>query len=360
MGSLHQLRTVVALHLSAAGGERPLLYRNSSLVAERKRVIRSRLHQLWSLRRQHSTYDVGLRAEVSSVGSSSGSDPAALWRRAAVTTPATRMWCGSVGRSGWQVPQSWPRRKLLWLRREGRRGLSAAAEGHLREAATQVKLDVEELRDNKTLPNLNAALERSEVVIFVHGADGANLMLMRPCTVVVQLCPCGYERCQDHYFSSVVVMGGGVYYGVDLGADDDPAVQRHCRTAAASWVNGEVVASRALMHSVLRRARYLAEAIAPAPLPPQRAAEAPRGVGLVKGAAGGSVRGWLRGLAGGVAGGVAKGSAKDSALASCGVRMRLGDRPESKSLPRVTDTTIRHCRDPNLRNPIGEGPALQL
>jgi len=225
---------------------------------------------------------------------------------------------------------------LLWLRREGRRGLSAAAEGHLREAATQVKLDVEELRDNKTLPNLNAALERSEVVIFVHGADGANLMLMRPCTVVVQLCPCGYERCQDHYFSSVVVMGGGVYYGVDLGADDDPAVQRHCRTAAASWVNGEVVASRALMHSVLRRARYLAEAIAPAPLPPQRAAEAPRGVGLVKG------------------------SAKDSALASCGVRMRLGDRPESKSLPRVTDTTIRHCRDPNLRNPIGEGPALQL
>ena len=160
------------------------------------------------------------------------------------------------------VAAAWPSRKMLFLRRNGRRALVSSSVTAIRQHAASFRLSVHELIRDKSVGALGRGLGDAEIVLFVHGADGANLLLMRPCTVVVQLCPCGYHwSCVHHYYSNMVTMNGGVYLGVDL--SEDESLPCDGRGTNGSWVSSSTKASEGLLRRVLRRARYLADAIAP-------------------------------------------------------------------------------------------------
>ena len=73
---------------------------------------------------------------------------------------------------------------------------------------------------------------------------------MRPCTVVVQLCPCGYEQCKEHYYSAMVSLAGGVYLGVDLAAEEDLELRQRCANSSRQWLTNEVDASRGMLERV--------------------------------------------------------------------------------------------------------------
>ena len=240
----------------------------------------------------------------------------ALWMRRGRSPAVWSAACSSLApQTSRRLSEAYPWRRLLWLRREGRRGITQEAADHLTAAALDVRVEVRELRFNKTLHNLDRELEDAEIIFFVHGADAANLVLMRPCTVVVQLCPCGYgkngaigEQCRSHYYGSMTMLAGGLYYGVNNSWDDDPSVRAHC-ASRASWVTSMMHISAALIGKMMRRARYLADVLAP-----RGAAHQPK-----------------------------DGTQRSLTRDACPLDLRFGDDPDGGS-PLVGEVTMQQCR----------------
>ena len=144
---------------------------------------------------------------------------------------------------------------LLWLKRSRRRAF--ANDTAVVAAAHAVGLDVVRPKSGLLGERL-ALLKQTDIVFLPHGADGGNLLLMQPCTLVVQLCPCGYrdsDGCGQHYFGNLVSHLGGWYIGAHLQQDDDPASQRGCVEARKKWNNATMFASSPFLVSLFARAR---------------------------------------------------------------------------------------------------------
>ena len=164
---------------------------------------------------------------------------------------------GQTGRAG----TASARRTMVWLKRGRRRFL--ANESALFAAAHSLKLDV-------VWPSSQSLAERfhlfrdADIIFLPHGADGASLVLMQPCTVVVQLCPCGYSElatgCDHHYFGGVATLMGGIYLGGHLKDDMDGASRRGCKHArTVGFGAADMWASQAYLEQLLERARREAE-----------------------------------------------------------------------------------------------------
>ena len=163
---------------------------------------------------------------------------------------------------GWE--EGWARtpghaepRTMLWLKRSRRRFM--ANESSLLSAAHSAGLDVIWPRGGK-LGELLALLGQADIVFLPHGADGANLVMMQPCTLVVQLCPCGYQDsggCRNHYFGNLVQNLGGSYLAAHLRQDQDPVSQRECEAGAKNWPSATMFASEPFLTALFARARDL-------------------------------------------------------------------------------------------------------
>ena len=185
-----------------------------------------------------------------------------------------------AGHGLWAEPSEWARappagradqagtlarRTMLWLKRGRRRFLTN--ESALLAAAHSLGLDVVWPR-SQSLAERFQLLRDAEVVFLPHGADGASLVLMLPCTVVVQLCPCGYSDrptgCDHHYFGGVARLMGGTYVGGHLRDDADRASQRGCNHARKiGFGAADMVASQAYLEQLLGRARREADRLDP-------------------------------------------------------------------------------------------------
>ena len=149
--------------------------------------------------------------------------------------------------------------RLLWLRRRGRRMLDEPSTRLLHTIALGLGVQIMMPPSGISLVDLAALFDAADMVFFVHGADGANLVLLRPGTVVLQFCPCGYDvagSCGErHHFAQLTTRAGGHYLGVHGSSDNaTEALRRSCNESAPRWARNNVSISVALMTDILQRA----------------------------------------------------------------------------------------------------------
>ncbi|EOD29775.1 hypothetical protein EMIHUDRAFT_233497 [Emiliania huxleyi CCMP1516] len=98
---------------------------------------------------------------------------------------------------------------------------------------------------------------QADVIFLPHGADGANLVFMQPCTLLVQLCPCGYrdkDSCEAHYFGNLARALGGGYVAAHLQHDENPTSRRQCVAARKKWNTATMFASEPFLIALLAHA----------------------------------------------------------------------------------------------------------
>lgn len=123
----------------------------------------------------------------------------------------------------------------MWMSREGSRAVTneaaAAAE------ATAVGFDVVMLRPDRTteLAKIYGLLNRSDVMVGVHGAAMTHFLFLRPGAVLVQVIPLGAEWAAETYYGGPAKKVGLKYMGyrvlgresslVEVYGGDDPVLK---------------------------------------------------------------------------------------------------------------------------------------
>jgi len=167
------------------------------------------------------------------------------------------------GRSKWSGSPVWARvsnrssarpQSLLWLKRSRRRAM--ANDTAVITAAHTAGLDVVWPRGSRLGERLDL-MGQADVIFLPHGADGANLVFMQPCTLLVQLCPCGYrdkDSCEAHYFGKLARALGGGYLAAHLQHDENPTSRRQCVAARKKWNTATMFASEPFLIALLAHA----------------------------------------------------------------------------------------------------------